>query len=89
MLFTTIISFVIIYFGIMINFNLNQTFKESKRVFGTDISRDTTIFLNAAAATQKEYCIANIPLYLQLQESIDMFYLIIILVTIGMFTSTS
>ena len=43
---------MIIYFGIQINLNLNETFKEAKLVFGTDINTNTDIFLNADAATQ-------------------------------------
>lgn len=66
MLFTTIISFVIIYFGIMINLNLNETFSQAKLIFGTDISSNTAIFLNAETDMQKNYCEANIPLYLEL-----------------------
>jgi hypothetical protein len=47
MLFTTIISFVLIYFGIQINLNLNSTFSEAKDIFGTDIGRNTHVLLNA------------------------------------------
>jgi hypothetical protein len=88
MLFTTIISFVIIYFGIQINLNLNQTFAESKEVFGTDIGRNTAIFLNAKDELQKSYCQANVPLYLEVEASIGMFYMLVLLLTVGMFTST-
>jgi len=56
MLFTTIISFIIILFGIMINLNLNQTFAEAKEVFGTDIGRNTALFLNAESGLQEQYC---------------------------------
>jgi len=63
MLFTTIISFIIILFGIMINLNLNQTIAEAKEVFGTDIGRNTALFLNAESELQEQYCSANIPLY--------------------------
>jgi len=88
MLFTVIISFVIIYYGININLNLNETFNQAKLVFNTDISRNTALFLNAKADQQKTYCEANIPLYLELQNSINMFYMLVFLLTVGMFTST-
>lgn len=79
MLFTTLISFVLIYFGIMINLNLNQTFAETKEIFGTDIGRNVAVLLNADSADSKRYCESNIPLYLEVQQSIKMFYLLVIL----------
>jgi len=64
MVFTTILSFILIFCGIQINLNLNETYSEVKEVFGTAIGRNTGLLLNAEVEKQKSYCENNIPLYL-------------------------
>jgi hypothetical protein len=63
MLFITIISFILIYFGIQINLNLNATFSDAKESFGTDVSRNPAVLINAESAIQKAFCEKNIPHY--------------------------
>jgi len=47
MVFTTILSFILIYCGVQINLNLNETYSEVKEVFGSAIGRNTGLLLNA------------------------------------------
>jgi hypothetical protein len=69
MIFTTILSFILIFCGIQINLNLNDTYSEVKEIFGTSIGRNTDILVNAEIEKQTTYCKNNIPLYLAVQSS--------------------
>ena len=88
MTFTTFISFIVIYLGIVINLNLNVAFHQEKIFYGGDIGRHQDLFLDDTLKHQTRFCTASAHLYIELQESITMFYFFTIFMTIGMFTSS-
>jgi hypothetical protein len=88
MTFTTFISFIVIYLGIVINLNLNVAFHQEKIFYGGDIGRHQDLFLESTLKAQTEFCTEAAHLYIELQESITLFYMFIIFMTIGMFTSS-
>jgi hypothetical protein len=50
MVFTTLISFALIYLGIQINLNMNIIFTDSKTLFGESFGRNIALFTGADAA---------------------------------------
>lgn len=88
MIFITLFSFILLYLGILINLNINETHTRVKYAFGSEFNVDESLILNAGVALQTSYCVDNIPVWLELKSSIRIFYLLIILQTIGNFTSS-
>jgi len=51
MVFTTLISFVLIFMGIMINLNLNSSYEDMKQYFGDNFAKQYSLFINADTDT--------------------------------------
>lgn len=87
MIFTILISFVLIFLSIVINQIMNDSFQVMQEKFGGDFAHQTSIFLNSDDATVLSFCeteIDNLKSEFQLVTLLQFFMLIN---TIGMFTS--
>lgn len=87
MVFTTLISFVLIFMGIMINLNLNSSYEDMKQYFGDNFAKQYSLFINADIDTQQKFCGTYVPHLQSMYNSLELFFYLMIVNTVGMFTS--
>lgn len=88
MVFTTIISFVLIFMAIMINQNLNHSFEVIREFFGENFGQKTAMFINSVDSVKEPFCAVEIPSMEALYVALEYFFLLMIVNTVGMFTSS-
>ena len=87
MVFTSLISFILIFVGILINLNLNSSYEEMKKVYGTNFGVQTSLFINSDNEVKEQFCKSFVPGMQQMYQILEYFLYLVILNTIGMFTS--
>ena len=87
MMFTTIVSFFLLFLSVMINLEVNEDFVNDRKYFGTDIGRNMHLFTGADPDVLLAYCNSNTAVWNELFKSCTQFYYVGIIMTVGMFAS--
>jgi len=87
MLFTNLISTVMIVIGIFINNSLNSNFNMQLESFGTGISNQVSLFTNAPTELQAGFCENHVETLTAVYGNLMLFYFFVIFFTFGMISS--
>lgn len=61
MVFTTIISLLLIFIGILINLNLNSSYEEMRSVYGSNFGVQTALLINSEDDVKEGFCNVFVP----------------------------
>ena len=87
MLFTTLLSGILVVMAIMINQDLNTSFDDTISAFGTNFAQQTYMFIDAQDSLLSHFCPDKVAHSVLIMDSLVIFYYLIIFNTFGMFTS--
>lgn len=87
MIFTILISFILIFLSIVINQSMNNSFQVMQDNFGVDFAQQTNVFLNFDDAVVLSFCESEIENLKSEYKLVHFLQLIMIMNTLGMFTS--